>query len=422
VAGEAMSQYDPMNAAYGEVFAQYAELAAFLWEQRRIAVKRPDYVREDIANLESRLALQLDGLMTSIDAGWSACEAGLDIGEAGEVFTAACAALRSRAVSRIQRAVEAGLVNPLATPGLVSALGWLPSEVVDPWIERFLAGKDMRHKYLGVAACSVRRRDPGDMLTAVLQRPDCLQHEELHARALRLIGELRRQDLMAAVVASENAQSECVKFWGLWAAIMLGNKRAVEKMKAFVFKPGPYQVRAIELAFRVLPVEYARGWISEMASDKALARSVVVATGVLGDPHAVNWLIAKMAEPDLARVAGEAFSLITGADLKRLQATQPTPEGWQDGPNDDPADDVVALDEDEYLPWPDKLKVAALWQRHGHNFMVGQRYFMGRPVSADNLKDGLMNGHQHQRHAAALELALLGEQSRFANTRARVSL
>lgn len=420
--GEAVSQYDNMSEAYDGVFEQYAELAAFLWEQRHIVVDRPDYTREDVANLEQRLTLQLDGLMTCVDAGWLACEAVLDIGEAGEVFTAAVTAFRSHETGHIRAAVERGLAEPKTFAGLVSALGWLPASLVDPWIERFLAGKDMRHKYLGVAACSVRRRDPGDVLTAILQRPDCLQHELLYARALRLIGELRRQDLMPAVVAAVDAESEVVRFWALWAAIMLGNKQAVEKLQAFVFKDGPYQSRAIALAFRVLPVEYARGWISEMASIKTFARSVVTATGVLGDPHAVNWLIGKMADPNLARVAGEAFSLITGADLSRLQATQPPPAGWLSGPTDDPADEDVALDADEHLPWPDRQKVAALWQSHGQNFIVGQRYLMGRPITVDNLKDGLMNGYQHQRHAAALELALIDEQSRLANTRARVTL
>lgn len=415
-----MSQYDNMTQAYGTVFEQYAELAAFLWQQRCTAVNRPDFTREDVANLEQRLALQLDGLMTSLDAGWSACEAALDIGEAGEVFTAAVFAFRSHDTANIRSAVETGLAEDKTFAGLVSALGWLPANLVNPWIERLLSGKDMRHKWLGVAACSVRRQDPGDVLTAILQRPDCLQHEALHARALRLIGELRRQDLMPAVVAAINSESETVKFWGLWAAILLGNKKAVEKLQALVFKTGPFQIRAIQLAFRVLPVEHARGWISEMAAIKAFARSVVVATGVLGDPHAVNWLIGKMADPSLARVAGEAFSLITGADLLHLHVTQP-PDGWLEGPTDDPADQIVALDVDEHLPWPDQQKVAALWQNYGRNFIVGQRYFCGRPIIADLLKERLANGYQHQRHAAALELALMGEMP-LPNTRARVTL
>ena len=52
--------------------------------------------------------------------------------------------------------------------------------------------------------------------------------------------------------------------------------------------------------------------------------------------------------------------------------------------------------------------------------MVGQRYFLGKPITADWLKQKLAIGTQRQRHAAALELALSGETPLF-NTRARIS-
>ena len=74
-------------------------------------------------------------------------------------------------------------------------------------------------------------------------------------------------------------------------------------------------------------------------------------------------------------------------------------------PNDDPSDADVAMDGDENLPWPDVEKIAALWRRHGQHFLVGRRYFCGRPLSSEWLKEKYANGTQRQRHAAALELA-----------------
>lgn len=417
-----MSLYNDSTSVYRDVYEQYVEVASHLWLLRDLAVNRPDYTIREIEALEKRLDLQLDGILTSLDDGWAACEAALDGGEAGEIFTAAVIGMRSHDLDHIRVAVERGLADEKATKGLISAMGWLPAQLAGPWIEKFLKGKDLNHKFLGVAACSVRRLDPGEMLVTILERNDCLQHEKLHARSLRLVGELRRQDLMPAVMKAMATKSDTIRFWSTWAAIVLGNKQAVQALKPYVLQVGPWHSRALQLAFRVLPLDQARQWISEMAKDKTLRRSMVTATGVLGDPQAVNWLISKMQDPDLARLAGEAFCMITGADLERLQATRQPLEGKGRAEANPEDEEDVVLDEDEHLPWPDMRKVADLWQRNGRNFIVGQRYFMGRPLALDTLKEISMNGYQRQRHAAVLELALVDPLSRLVNTRARVIL
>lgn len=415
-----MPQYNHSDTAYKGSYEQCVDVASFLWVLRSLAVNKPHYTVQDVQASEQRIELQHDSILTSIDDGWAACEAALEIGEAGEVFTATVIAVRSHAMANIQKAVEVGLVNEAATGGLISAMGWLPAELANPWIQRFLAGKDLRHKFLGIAACSVRRQDPGEVLNAILQRDDCLQNDKLHARALRLVGELRRQDLMPALMAAANSKNDNIVFWAAWSAILLGHKSSVDFLKPSLLKAGPNQERAIQLVFRVLPIEKARSWISDMAKIKELDRAVVKATGVLGDPHAVNWLITKMQDPKLARLAGEAFSFITGIDLEQRQLIVALPGNKLQGPNDNPADDNVTLDADEDLPLPAAHKVAELWQRYGQNFTVGQRYFLGRLLSVDALKGCLSHGYQRQRHAAALELALIDTGQRYVNTRARV--
>lgn len=408
-------------SAYREIYERYVDEAAFLWILRSVVVNQPHYFPEDLAELEGRIQAQLDGLMTAPELGWQACEAMLDTGEPGEIFTSAVVAMRSHEMSRIQKAVETGLAEPRATAGLVSALGWLPAELVGPWIEKFLAGKDLRHKYLGIAACSVRRQDPGEALSYILERDDCREFMPLYARGLRLVGELRRQDLMPALLqAAAQADDDEVKFWATWSGIMLGDLAGVTHLQNRVMHRGPYQERAIQLAFRVLGVDRGREWISAMSRDENQIRAVIKATGVLGDPHAVNWLIQRMQDPLLARLAGEAFTTITGVELDKHQLNREPPEDQEQIPNDDSSDTHVGLDEDENLPWPDVEKVAALWRRHGQHFLVGRRYFLGRPITPEWLQQKLTSGSQRQRHAAALELALSGGQP-LVNTFARIT-
>ncbi len=407
--------------AYRDVFDQYVTEASFLWLLRSQGLTQPQYSVGDIVELERRISTQLDGLMSSIELGWEGCEAALALGEPGEQFTATVVAFRSHETRHIQTVVETGFSEARATKGLISAMGWLENEIVTPWIGRFLNGKDLNHKYLGVAACSVRRQDPGELLTTILKREDCLSHAKLHAHALRLIGELRRLDLMSALQNATGSQEPSIAFWANWSTILLGQHAAVKNLQPRVFNRGPYQARAIQIAFRVLPIEQAREWISIMAKDPASVRAVITATGVLGDPHAVNWLIGKMAEPLLARLAAESFTNITGIDLVKYQLNEDPHYGADPIPNDETDDAHVGMDEDENLPWPDVEKVAALWRNHGANFMVGRRYFLGKPITSEWLKRVIAEGNMRQRHAAALELALIDPSSRLINTYTKVT-
>lgn len=408
------------GSAYRGIFERAAIDAPFLWSLRSLAVDQPHYTLADLAELEQRLDTQLDLLMSSLELGWEVCLAALDNKQAGEAFVATVVAMRMRDVKNIQIAIEAGVSEPAMFKGAVSALGWLPAPLVQPWIERFLRGKDLRHKYLGIVACSVRRDDPGEALNDILSRSDCRQHVPLYTRALRLVGELRRQDAMPILQANIKSEDPHCVFWSSWSAVLLGQRGAVNHLKSFVLHPGALQRRAIDIAFRVLPVDQGREWISLMAKDPANARAVIQATGELGDPHAVNWLIAKMSEPSLARAAAEAFTFITGIDLEQ-QALIAPPPGALPGPNDDPADENVRLDEDEHLPWPDVDKVQSVWRTQGQQFLVGRRYFLGKTPTPDWLKHILLHGSQRQRHAAALELALVDANTRLLNTRAKAT-
>lgn len=406
--------------AFRDLYEYGAIDSAFLWRLRSLAVNQPHYTVADLAQLERRLDAQLDALMSSLEIGWEICRSALERQQPGEVFTATVFAMRSRDIAKVRIAVESGVAQPRTFEGVVSALGWLPEGIAKPWVDRLLKGKDMKHKHLGIAAASVRREDPGELLTDILKRDDCRRYAPLYARALRLVGELRRLDLMPALQMNANSSEAAFAFWAIWSSILLGQHNLAQQLRPHALTPGEHQARAIQLAFRVLPVEQAREWISAMAKNPANQRAVVQATGVLGDPHAVNWLIDKIANPKLARLAGEALTFITGIDLEKHDLAAPPPSGVAAIPNDDPTDTFVGLDEDEHLPWPDTDRLATLWRHHGRHFLVGRRYFLGKPPTPDWLKSVLADGTQRQRHAAALELALIDAQTHLLNTQARI--
>jgi uncharacterized protein (TIGR02270 family) len=171
---------------------------------------------------------------------------------------------------------------------------------------------------------------------------------------------------------------------------------------------------ALQLALLAAEPEAARAAVRKLLGDKVPLRTAIRATGWAGDVQAVPWLIRQMADDAHARVAGEAFTLLTGADLAQhdLERKQATPEGADGsapsaGPNDRAEDADVALDEDESLPWPDAARVHVWWQQHAGSLPSGGRCFMGGPAAdAAHCRQVLATGRQRQRHAAALLLAL----------------
>ena len=405
---------------YHHIFEQFSSDAAFLWLLRSVALNQPNYNQADLTELEQRIDAQLDGLMTAPEDAWPICEDALELQQAGEVFTASVLAFRSLDVNKIQRAVEAGIASPQTFKGIASALAWLPGRLVHSWIKKFLTSKDLNHKHLAIAACSLRREDPQEYLTAILQRDDCIAHLPLYVRALRLIGELKRRDLGSHLSAAMQSDHPSVIFWSTWSSVMLGNRTAANQLHPFLLTDNPHRQRTLDIAFRTLPIEDARRWIGQLASSPQNIRLVIKATAALGDPHAISWLITQMRTPIHSRLAGEAFTSITGIDLDEHKlALSELPNLDHQLPNDDPDDGQVDMNEDDRLPFPDVDKIAAVWQKYQQRFVAGQRYFMGQNPNAEHLNNIFINGNQRQRKAAALELALLQPQQFLVNYAAK---
>ncbi|MCB2261330.1 MAG: hypothetical protein LGR52_00030 [Candidatus Thiosymbion ectosymbiont of Robbea hypermnestra] len=121
---------------------------------------------------------------------------------------------------------------------------------------------------------------------------------------------------------------------------------------------------------------------------------------------------------ELARIAGEALSLITGLDLAHEDLEQDAPDDFAAGPSERPEDEEVAPDPDEDLPWPNPEAIQAWWEANGGRFRAGTHYLLGEPVNEAQCHHVLTTGKQRQRQAAALELALLRPEAPLFETRA----
>jgi uncharacterized protein (TIGR02270 family) len=398
--------------AVRRVLEQHVDKAAALWLLRDEATDQPQYDLRHLAKLDDQIDAHIDGLQLAGGEGLRLAWANLEkLQGRGELFVVAVLALAGRNEDLIERAIASAEAMPEIGRGLSGALGWVGPTSLRGLVARWLDSSSPFRRRLGVIACSHHRADPGARMADILG-----DEPGVRARALRLAGEIGRLDVRAAIGSGLDDENPKSRFWAAWAIGLLGDRRAaIAHLKPFASVKSSFQRRALDLAIRLEGHAESVGWLRMLATEPDNARSVVVSAGVLGDPVAVAWLIDKMRMPELARIAGEAFTTITGTDLLEHDLDGEAPDGFALA---DPADERTDTD----LPWPNPDTVLAWWTREGTRFKPGIRYLRGVPLNQEACADALRRGSQRDRRAAAHELTLLNPGRRLWNWRAKSSL
>jgi uncharacterized protein (TIGR02270 family) len=385
------------------IVEQHAEEAAFLWLLRDAATEAPHYKRHHLARLDERVEAHIDGLRVAGEAGWRIAMAELKAHpEPGELFAAGVLALESGERARIDPLVAlAAGAEPEVRRGFVGAIAWCSPASLAATVRDWDRSSEAFERYLALCACSVHRADAGPGFAARIEDADPL----VRARALRLAGELGKVELLDACLRHlVDPDAEAV-FRAAWSGVLLGDRGpALAALERLALAEGPRRWIALEVAVRAMGIERGTRFIRAMNGDPALRRAMVVAVGHLGDPAAVPWLIRQMEDPELARVAGEAFSMITGVDLANDDLDGPPLKGLP-GQQGRVAHDGLEPNPDPNLAWPDSSRVGSWWVSQVERFGTRRRHLMGHPIGVplDSCDAQLF---QPQQRAVAFETAL----------------
>jgi uncharacterized protein (TIGR02270 family) len=386
-----------------ELVGLHAQEAAFLSSHREHVVTAPHTRLAHLSTHDERLAAHIDGIAVAQDFDARIAVSALDLPGTGEVFLATVNALAARAAN-LSELFAVAQSSPAARRGFISAFGWVSAPLLAGTVSVLLTHTDPFRNLVGIAACALHRVDPGHALDAAIASADA----RLRARALRCAGEVGRRDKLPACLEHLTAEDAECTFSAACSAVLLGDRgAALQSLRRLALAQSPYQKRALRLLLQAIDISSAHELLQELAQHGVDARTLIQATGVTGAPFYVPWLIQRMENPELSRVAGEAFSFITGVDLAYTGMERARPENVDFGPNDDPNDPAVAMDEDESLPWPDAIKIAPWWNANKQRFPEGMRHFIGKPLSREHCIEVLKSGYQRQRIAAAQYLCLL---------------
>ncbi|MCF6260974.1 MAG: TIGR02270 family protein [Gammaproteobacteria bacterium] len=393
---------------FSHITEQHVDDATFLWLLRSLAMTQPQHTCASIKKLEHRINNHLKGLAVTPEVAWALAWQAAESQEGGEAFILAMLAFSGGNRQKTEAAINFGIENPTTFDGLLSALGWLPFDKIYTWLQHWLNSQNLMHQHLAIATCSIRRINPHEHLNALLDDERSREYLPLYYRMLRLVGELKRQDLTPVLTQAQTHEDPSVVFWACRSSLLLGDRQVLQNLTPYIIQTGPLQMAAIEIAFRHPQNTHARQWLDQLACTPGQTRSAIKALAALGDPHGIDWLLEQMAIPEHAKIAGEAFSSITGVDLKQVQLIDAT----------NPEEDDIEEGEDQYLPVPHVEKISQHWQQIRQQFTAEPRYFLGQPVTADLLKQTFLHGQQRHRLAAALELALLIPLQIYPNAKA----
>ncbi len=384
------------------IIEQHAEEVAFNWILRNGAVSEPHYDLSDLAHLDGSVEANLDGLRIAGADGWEICQAAMALEEAGEIFTAGVMAFESLDPDRMDSMLAAVEMETDLQRALVSALGWIDFDRIAEPARRLMEADLPFLRLIGLGAFGVHRQPPGPLLARLVQDPD----ETVRARALKAVGELGRSELLALLADHLKDEDAKCRFYAAWSATLLNDPSGLRALQALAESASPYAAEACLIAVRSLPIQDAARWLERIWRQPHKRHQRMAAMGAMGDPAGIPFLLEQMHIPDLARPAGEAFSMITGVDLAFDDLETDAPEGFAAGPTEDPADENVAMDPDEDLPWPAPDLIEAWWAANKGQFTAGTRYFLGRPMTDEALQAALKTAYQRQRIAAAMELAI----------------
>lgn len=386
------------------VVAQHMEDAAALRSVRGVLVRSPHVKLLHLGRTDERLAAHMDGLSVSGDQGAALSRSALDVPGVGQLFVAAVLAIERRDAAQLDRLLSLLSVVPDAPRALASAFGWVAPGLLRGLTASLLASESPDARWLGLAACAQHRVDPGASLAAAIEHDDL----RLRTRALRAAGELGRVDLLPVCLDHLQDKPPTVALAAAWSAVLLGDRNdAVGALRAMAQATGPTQQEALALALFTADTSTARALVKQLAAGGATLRILIKAAGWAGDAQVVPWLLKHLEDEAHTRLAGEAFSFITGVDLAALDLERKPPEKVAAGPNDDPNDDNVSLDDDESLPWPDPLKLSGWWHQHADRFPSGTRLFASAAVTPHHCLQVLKEHTQRRRMAAALYRSLL---------------
>lgn len=412
-----------MTSYSKDIIKQLGKDAPYAWFLYDRAKQHARYTFADFREQAERVEACLDALSIALTAG-EPVEAWLDGRDWGTGFVLVQLAIRHDQARLFDLALER-LAKPDETHPreIADACLWLPhaKETLQPWLLRLAQHPaPAAHQ----AAIAVSRATGIDLDKAAGAQLAADTDPQTIAQLLHWLAERGSAAQLPFVRQHYQHANTELAFAAARAGALLGDPEGKAALGGIALSPNPWMLDALALILvGAGSAAIKNDWIQRLwAAEGAPLRVKLYAVAMAGLPENVDRLFAPMADIDSSRAAGEALTVLTGADieLENLDAAS----GAESDCDALPVDGMPTLAErravdpfvtewEDDLPFPCPDATSDWWQKHRQRFTNGTTYLAGQATEPANLHSVLRSGNQRQRHLAALHLRMRHQQPWF---------
>jgi len=404
-----------MSSIVENVVYQHVENVCALWRQRHDAVNEPHYSLGDLVYLDNRVDANLDGVRIAGESGLEMVDELFNATDDGACFCKALLFIENGEQKAFFELVEQVKDNPIYFAELDSALAWSSAEKLQGMVKSLLDDGSPSALMLGLSCCASHNRNPGKYLEKGLSHKD----SAVRSKALHVTADVGDSENGRHILSLRTVEADQEKYEAGRALAFCGQQKAArEWLSPIALSSSNYASQACDLVVQLDDKKLGKALLKKLDAMDGRVRDVIRGFGLMGDPVAMDWLIKNCEVPALARLCGGSITMITGIDLAAEDLETPdSPEGFEDpGPNDNPEDEHIDLDDDENLPWPNPELVSEWWQL-AEKLPTGSCFLDGREKKNDELRFVLKHGLQRQRNAAAVAVAIANPDAKYMDTR-----
>ena len=411
---------DSPGAAIDIVVQRHLEEVATRWWRRESAYIAHCRIRfDELVEFDQLIDAHLDGLREAGSLGMELAEKALahkapDL--SGDIFAAYALALLAQDELAVRHFFKCTAAMPDKALALSGVFAWNDTPMVAQVLQAHLNAPNWHWQDAALAQLHVHGLNGGTVLRSHLKAAP----NSLSARALRTAGECGRIDLLpdiqgwlalpdfappepssTAAPDATTPDAHPIRVWAAWSCVLLGDRQelVIHILQATLQQKADPALQwvALRLLCLVLPESYLADYLQYLSRNHFNPSLLLLAIGWSGNVGYADWLIEQMRIPARARMAGEAFRLITGFDMEENDAVLEEP------PETAPA----VTTPDRFYPYPDAAQVAAWWHDNAPAYEEQPRLLLGELITLPWLDEILDEGEQAHRELAALHRALL---------------
>ena len=357
-----------------DLVEEHFEELAFLWGQRRGALRSPRFMPRDLDRLEKRIEAHVSGLLIAGDELAEFVRPGLEGEDADQAFAAGFGLLRSRIPGGVDRVWEAfASVSGPRADGLAEAFAHGPADALLSRLQEAVTAAPPMRSVAAAEALALRGRLAPDSRA----QEAWLASDEpaVRRRAWRVVTLTALPQSRALWERGLSDPDSGVRAAAREAALWCRQTWALEDARSGRAAAGGADAHSMYLVAATgdaADLGRVLAWVKDAGTGPERYRVL----GVLGHPGGVETLLHAMAGLDLAAsaFAGQAFTKMTGEDVDSGRRTVVPPA---DGTEPD-AFEAEFLDE---VPLPDERQARTAWETRRPEFAKGTRWCRGVDLS-----------------------------------------